>query len=271
VIDDKRIKWLIEPETELIFHYTSQSKAIELMLPSKQIQFGYMFKSNDLYERSLREISPSVWGGTEKEAQDCMVMAGSVREILHDRSRTFCTVNDCMDNHHLGRGYMNFPLWWHYAAENKGVCFVFDKAKLQKAVRLAADAASAQFIEPNNISYDLAVCDLFPLFNHTIPLTDDKNLLSANILEHMKRFEKEIFFTKDSTWKAENEYRFAVICNDDMPFHVDFSDSIVGVVLGYKFPDCDITRDSQTLTRLNIKAAFIEIYNGKPEIYALKL
>lgn len=263
-------KWLTKPNSELVFHYTSLTIALEKIFPSGQIQFGEMSNSNDLYEKSLREISPSVWGGAEKESLDSMKKAISIREILHKRSRTFCTVKDSRDSQHLGRGYMNYPLWWHYAGKNKGICFAFDKTKLHEAVKYTANASNALFIDPDDVSYNLATCDLRPVFCLTIPLTDDNHLMSEHILKHIKRFEKIIFFTKDATWNTENEFRFAVICNDDMPFKIDFSDFIVGIILGYEFPECYLPLITQYLTEYKIKAAYIDIFSGKPELYALK-
>lgn len=263
------IDWLRNSNSDLVFHYTRMTTALKNILPSGHIQFGNMCHSNDPYERSLWNISPAVWGGSENEASDSLKEAASIREIIHKRSRTFCTVKDSGDSQHFGRGYMNFPLWWHYADENKGICFAFDKSKLQETVSITANARSALFTNHSDVSYDLGSCDLFPVFNPTIPLTNDNNLMTDRILKNIKRFKKKIFFTKDSSWITENEFRFVVICNDDMPFNIDYSDSIIGIILGCEFPTDDIQQISQLLTKLNINAAFIDIYNGKPELYEL--
>ena len=255
------------PESDLVFHYTPHTIVI---LESGLIRFGNMYNTNDLYERKLWGISPTVWGGADKEAADSLERAYLTGRLIHERSRTFCTVKDSSANNHLGRGYMNFPLWWNYAKQNKGACFVFDKLKLQETVLKRAQSTGAVYVKVADISYDLASCDLIPVYNPTIPLTSDEAIMFEHMLNHLKRFDKTILFTKDSSWCSENELRFAVICHDHIPFDINLSDFLVGIILGYDFAESEISLVKKYLAKISIKnIAVIDFYDGKPILYDL--
>ena len=128
---------------------------------------------------------------------------------------------------------------------------------LMEAVR----KSQSLYFKYDDISYDLSNCDLLPLFNPTIPLTCNTRKMTDHLLKHVSRFEKVVFFTKDSSWSSENEFRFAVINKNSKPFEVNITRSMIGLVIGYKFPSTDISLLQQALRQFgNMHSAIIDFW-----------
>jgi hypothetical protein len=71
----RKLRWLTNPNSDLVFYYSSYA-VLQKILSSGRIRFGNMSRSNDIYERLLNGIEPSVWGGTEYEAYMDRIFCG---------------------------------------------------------------------------------------------------------------------------------------------------------------------------------------------------
>jgi len=117
--------WLDRPITELLFHYTCESAALEGILYRGEIEFGQLSHSNDPYERLDWDLSPGGWG----VSSDNIIKTDFSTSYIKQLSRIFCTTLDTPQQTSHSRGYAIPALWSHYASRDRGVCLVFDKEK----------------------------------------------------------------------------------------------------------------------------------------------
>jgi hypothetical protein len=255
-VDESNLQWLNDPNSELVFHYTSHAAALEGILHTGRIIFGDLPHTNDPYESYVWDLSPG-WRGTAQDSTNHLVAADRIIDTIHRRCRLFCTSQDTFDRD-LRRGFLIPPLWAHYATNHKGVCLAFDKCRLCKT---AKDSATPDdIVATKDVSYDGPPGQRHEAFD-TTGIENDK------ILDHIQRYKEILLFTKDRAWSYENEFRIAVIRCDDKPFEINITDSIVGIILGSQFPECYGPLITTAKKRFPIDIAQVEWWNGMPNVY----
>ena len=272
-------EWLNEPNRNLLFHYTSSATALNGILHSGRIRFGNMHNTNDPYENQ-------VWGihlkltldglllNKEVVAQELLIdeikrrveaieAVTNITHLLHGRSQVFCTTQDNFETSctgHLHRGYTIPSLWAHYGDKHKGVCFAFDKSSLKKKISDTAKARGVILFH-DSISYDVIPTNS-PAFSIKYDFPIDRA-----IIEHVREFQKTLLFTKDPSWSPENEFRFVVTCNDDRPFEIDISDSIIGIILGAQFSEVNKPLIFEAYKNFGLHICKLSWNVGWPSIY----
>lgn len=256
-------RWL--DSSDLVFHYTKLSTALEYIFPSGKIEFGTLSNTNDPYEKSLNELEFHCWGhqGTE----ELFKQADLITRQVHQRCRFFSTTLDDKarigTSLNLGRGYAIPSLWAHYAEDNRGICLAFDKAKLSKSGAEKVNANGTTLFG-NPITYS----DPPGYFSSTFEMEiENKFNIEAEVINHIQKHYDKILFTKDKMWRYEKEHRFVVICNDAESFSIDFNDSLVGVFLGCKFPDSYAPLIVDLVMKYQIAPLRLEWKFGVPNLY----
>jgi len=225
--------WLDDPNVDLLFHYTKLSTALEDIFYSKRIRFGLLCNTNDPYEKSISELQYSVLEVLKEP--DVTHKFEAIAGEIHQKCRFFSTT---MDNRsrvstigpNLGRGFAIPSLWAHYSENHRGVCLVFDRTKLIISISQQCNTQKHQFLT-GPVHYTDPLGYFTSEFD--VDLTRCENLHDS-ILEHIVEHKDTILFSKDRMW----QYRIVVVCNDDKPFEIDISDSLVGIFTSYNFPDC---------------------------------
>ena len=103
---------------EHLYHYTSFEAAIKIVA-SKELLFSKMDALNDINEQS----GPEIIGGKSE--------SGLIKKVL----KGYTQISLTMDYQHGRDGYDIPAMWGHYAQKGKGVCLVFQKEELLKAVK----------------------------------------------------------------------------------------------------------------------------------------
>ncbi len=127
-------------------------------------------------------------------------------------------------------GYMRFSMWSHYADSGKGLCFIFDKDKLDDEFSKLLHKENL-FGKKGEVTYteDYVHNTAFRFMHHEImSLKAGINILKPKI----QKFYKEYFFKKRNDWASESEYRYLLI--SDRIENIDISSSLAGIVFGYK-------------------------------------
>jgi hypothetical protein len=142
-----------------------------------------------------------------------------------------------------GRGFAHSAMWYHYAAKHTGVCLVFDKRILERAIRAWGKKAQGTqgsrglWIYHGEVSYrDVS-------FNSIAAQTDDPycvriedNMsLQHNASRHVMEFYRPLFFQKNLDWAYEREYRWIFWSVGDEPLFVNYGSALVGIVVGEDF------------------------------------
>ena len=113
-------------------------------------------------------------------------------------------------------GYFLPRMWAQYGNNSKGVCFVFDKAKLLEQLKAKLDNRYYFFdgpIEYRDITeetYSLSLEKIIKnrrneVFGHKS--ANKQELMIKNIIKNIHDY----YFVKDTDWKGENEYRVIII------------------------------------------------------------
>ena len=103
-------------------------------------------------------------------------------------------------------------MWGQYADHHKGVCLVFKKAQLMR--KLAAQVSSDYDFFQNDVKYVNILSDryssqVFDLFD--IDVVKFRRLkLFLYVDSFLKAHYKPLYFTKDTDWRNEREFRMLI-------------------------------------------------------------
>ncbi len=111
-------------------------------------------------------------------------------------------------------GFLNSPMWAHYANKGTGVCLVFDKKKIEGTVK------DKPFLK-GEIFYD-------KYFVRTIIVEDGEKAASF-----FKKNYKELFFKKTSYWEYEQEYRILTKTENKERPSIPIKDALMAVIMSF--------------------------------------
>ncbi len=178
-----------------LYHYTSFDTFVKIWL-TKQLKFGVVENVNDIQEA---EISCQI-----SNPQQMPLMCA-----YDDIRREYKQISLTMDYDSYIRGCMSPMMWGHYADKRKGVCIELDYDKLT--------------FPDGSLKGEVKYKPVLPKYCQLNP--NIKNI--TQLRSFIKRKSKEIFFTKQSSWKGENEFR--IVCN--ISDYLDISEAITSVYL----------------------------------------
>ena len=178
-----------------LYHYTSFDSFVKIWL-NKNLRFSSSENVNDILEAKKEYSAPAI-------AQMPLMIA------LQEAKASYKQISLTMDFDSYLWGCMSSMMWGYYADKRKGVCIELDYDKL---------GFSPNMIH-RPIIYKKYVSKNIPLYTSVVSI--------KTLNKFLKKHHKEIFFTKDSGWKGENEYR--IISNQDD--YLDISNAITAVYL----------------------------------------
>jgi hypothetical protein len=126
-------------------------------------------------------------------------------------------------------------MWAQYAGAHSGVCLIFDRRDLARALerlRPAGDLWDGPIVYANRTYLPL---DAATLSSDAIR----ERGLGAVVEEHVRRHWHALFFIKNEDWATEWEYRWVLRGTDSGPAFCSISRALAGVVVGPAFPASD--------------------------------
>lgn len=185
-------------EIKKLYHYTSFKNAMKI-IESKTLLFSPLKCMNDINEVYRPFL---VNGGLTDNVQKTIET-----EIAHYQQLSFSQDDE-------RKGFDIPAMWGHYANKGAGVCLVFDKKKILKALPENCYKAAVNY-DANDIAY------LFEVKNESVlPLSDEEI--------------KDFFFRKTSDWAYEQEFR-VVIKNEEEDLNkrltLNFEDALIATIL----------------------------------------
>lgn len=179
-----------------LFHYTKFDSALKIIISNK-LRFGRFEDMNDIAEVN-RDI-----------------FANIPLDVVYKELGKYQSISLTTDKH-PPRGFEINPLWGHYADKGKGVCLVFDKAKL-------LDCLTRQI--PNDIYWNNDIHYENNFSNRIFPEGDSLSDVALSIQENIG----SVFFSKSSDWQYEQEYRLLVYSEQEK--FLNFGNSLQAVIL----------------------------------------
>jgi hypothetical protein len=224
-----------------LFHYTTREAAFAHILPSGELRFSRYMDMRDPLENKHWRILAGGWGRpTEEEERRQMLgyfqfdnIAAQIREQSFLLSMTEDAPPDRDEAHPFFHGWARARMWEQYAEKHFGVCLVFDRAKLTEAV--VSSLQNQGFAPPYHRSV------IYEGHGMHKPMPDLNSLADGVTPAHVTAYIEEnhelLFFHKVRDWETEHEYRFSTTSSDKDQLFIDYAESLVGVIVGEKFPD----------------------------------
>jgi len=238
---DSELVYVSSSNKNLIYHYTTSDLAIAKILKDGRLKFGLYKNMNDPFEFLHRQMEFSYCDDDLQRSHDVldkMFIANRKWESL--RELCFC----CDDfefsaknnlSHPYNRGWARSRMWSQYADTHKGVCFVFDKDKLRKAIMDNLTPSTYQMLS-DKVSYDDNLEEY-----HQINTVSEDEINNGSALSNFFTDEKnrKYLFHKLKDYRDEQEYRFLIVDRggkiDDEEYFVSIKESICGIIVGCNF------------------------------------
>ncbi len=175
--------------------------------------------------------------------------------------------------HSLGiPGYAHDRMWAQYADNHKGVCLVFDRAKLVERMqnhfgeRLRA-GKGVLIHGPVEYIHD-------QLYYPSRSLSHDELHqmgVEDYVKSHRERFARQLYLTKTGDWANEQEYRFVWIDGEDRedPEFVSIEGCLAEICTGARFPEPYHVNMRQVMERLGIEVHAVRSWNGRLNKYPM--
>lgn len=185
-----------------LYHYTSFETFIKIWL-GKKLKFGIVENVNDINEAQQSFSTPCPLNRSIEEIKQAGIRVNKVIEELSFYKQISLTKN--YDSYL--KGCMSPMMWGHYGDKRKGVCIELDFSKLN----------FTQNMIWGNVRYTNELKATIDIPYNLNSKKDIRNFIMKN--------KKEIFFTKSTDWKGENEFRI-VSNNRD---YLDISNAISAI------------------------------------------
>ncbi|MGP1458626.1 MAG: DUF2971 domain-containing protein [Treponema sp.] len=210
-------------DKEHLFHYT-RSENYRKILDEQTLLFNNIHKTNDSYENKkfdffdITEIrkDEKSYETDDKKRWFFNQLNRIKNRIVRSLSLSKGIYNFNTLNEKNRPGYFLPRMWAQYGNNSKGVCFVFDKAKLLEQLKANLDDqyhffdGSIEYRDITEETYSLSLEKIIKnrrneVFRH----------INANKQELMIKNIHDYYFVKDTDWKEENEYRVIIINKKD--------------------------------------------------------
>lgn len=167
-----------------LYHYTSFETFVKIWL-SKKLKFGTVENVNDINEVQQSLTTPCALNRSIEEIKQACRRINKIREELG----LYKQISLAKDYDSYLKGCMSPMMWGHYGNKRKGVCIELDFSKLN----------FTQNMIWGNVRY---TNELKAAIDIPYNLNNEKDIRSF-----VMKNKKEIFFTKSTDWKGENEFR----------------------------------------------------------------
>jgi hypothetical protein len=238
------------------YHYTTWATAAEHILPTGTLRLSPYSRMRDPLESESVMLGAGVsYAPGDEQAQAELMRAHSEAQNLLDRlrsnSKLLSMTVDAQWVHRtpnwsearFGMGWTRARMWEQYADSHAGVCLVFEREPFEAQV-LAQLQERSHESRSGEVYYWRPDRGEWPW--PTI-LLDRSESGTDQGRKHLERHFTDYFFTKLVDWESEYEFRFVEPSETEGYSHVDYGDTLVGLVVGHKFPE-NLESDAVTLT-----------------------
>jgi hypothetical protein len=256
---------LTKPEG-LMAHFTSAATAFEhILIPGGKLRLGRYGRMQDPAEN--KDVVPNF--RVPSEPPDAPQRVEAAFTAHRDRMRVLCLTRDA-DVH--GQEPPQFDccwarprMWEQYGDRHRGVCLLFDTARLEHAI---SEACPEQTIYKGKVDYSregIARSDLQQIF--VVDSVADEDL-SRVVSEYTDTHHDALFFLKNEDFATEFEYRIVVMGAPDQPgeVEVEVATSLVAVVLGERFPHWQRAGAIHACSRIRTNVGLMAWTRGHPRV-----
>ena len=228
-----------------VYHYTRAETARDFILKSSTLRLNTFSETNDPRESKAWTFNLWTTGKYDLGRYNMQEMSAWFSNVLKSKARLACFVRDQapLTGDHtrdiLQRGLARARMWAQYADKHRGVCLVFDKARVIKAVTAHL---SPRLCWVGDVVYrDHYIVRSAPPHEFAINVDELEALGPEQYAQrHVDLYHHQLFFEKLTDWKDEVEWRVVVLGQDEDPLHLPIESALVGVIHGVSI-DIDIS------------------------------
>lgn len=240
-----------------LYYYTTYNNAVKTLYYDT-LKFSRLNASNDAFEQkpkvkldsedlTLQQMFTHIHDGFEKIRDNIRILCFSTDADFKKIQEQYQEMNsvlskDLIRENVMGRGFALPRMWAQYANKNHGVCFVFDKKKLEERFK-----KSRIVFKSRHVDY-VAYYTPFEITEEQINniqkgINMDPSYFVKQITTSDSKYIDYNYFTKLEDWSSENEYRYITFSDRDVDEDVEISSissALCGVVIGERM--CDIEK-----------------------------
>ena len=222
---------------QFVYHYTRAETAHNSILKSSTLRLSSLAETND--PRESKAWAFNLWTGGKNDLgrYDFQAVSAWFSNALKTKTRLACFALDQapLTGDHtqdiLRRGLARSRMWAQYGDKHQGVCLVFDKARLIRAVK---EHLAPRMCWVGDVGYK----------DHYFIRSTKPHEFMINIDEleelgperyayqHVMQYHDQLFFQKLSDWKDEVEWRVIAIGEDVGELYLPIDGALVGVIHG---------------------------------------
>jgi hypothetical protein len=203
-----------------LYHFTKFTSLLEDILPNQRLLMNYIINSNDPWENQLFSFDPKWKSDSNPRFFNYLDLQSRLHEKIRLSSRVISFSTSKVTKRFSNPGYNLSRMWAQYADNHKGICIIVDKE---------------EFIKENIKNFDFRGKVKYQSEINT-PILDESYINPSgykdlDLKKIISKFHKEIFFTKLSDWKGENEYRIINYRNPSIEY-CSINKSLYGIIMG---------------------------------------
>ena len=259
---------------KFLFHYTNAT-ALAGILTTGTLWMSSLRRLNDPREAKDLEFGYGGMAGNAPVRERQEKISAEVNRRLREQVFVACFTaegDEYGEWGHYSRGYGRARNWAQYGDDHAGACIVFDRAELEKAFDEAAKKLGStprHFCGP--VVYRDQQAHHDPVIGWTVKLAELREIGIEGVLDRwIEKAHESLFFWKNTDWASEQEYRLVALAEDATRVEIDVRSSIVGLVLGERFPDAEASVLGERLRRIGVEALQLGKMtwrNGMPGCY----
>lgn len=238
--DENEFKTSIS-NSDVIFHYTRRSLALEKILYGNCFKFSFFSMTNDPYEYKNKIVGVAGWGwdtDVEKKIHESKRLLDKLL-ISQTLFISFCE-NEIKNNDLINHGFLKSRMWSQYGENHEGICLIFSKEKIiekLKTLKCKENILWHQKVEYVEYVNDHSHHQIMSIDSNSFDHAPPKDIA----INHLIKNYKTLLFRKQSDYRDEQEYRFVILSNNNIlesssipQFEV--KSCLIGVILGDRFP-----------------------------------
>jgi hypothetical protein len=252
----------------LLAHYTKASTAFMDILPG-ELRLSPYRKMRDPAEH--KDIEPNI--GSLRSPSEADLAFDEVYRLIKEERDRMRVLSLTRDAEARGGSFPEFDrclsrprMWEQYGDDHFGACLLFDRSRLERAVR--ADERTRHFRE---VEYEReASIEVFHRDLDADEILGDSHPARA-AADHIDANSDAFFFLKSDDFETEWEYRVVLAAepSGEEYAYLDYQDSLVAVALGERVPERRRPGAIEACARKGVKLGRLEWINGRPRFFPL--
>lgn len=221
-----------------LYHYSRFETATKIIYYNN-LRFSNIYNLNDTTESKPKIQFYSDNPINAEILERCQEINRHIKICCFTQDNTsikrFNNKNDLYYTDYCGRGFALPRMWAQYASDNKGVCFIFNKDKLETALNNSFKLIGAEPIKyvERYTCFSFRTRQIKDFKTQVLSRTTTDSVVIEKFMETYPEYIHINYFTKLSDWRDEHEYRIALLSPHGENLSIDhLTNFLEGIIIG---------------------------------------